>query len=433
MRKRDNKAPATAGGWSITRAQCVIGAVIFVFCSVVVVGVTWHYSRELAMDQAREKAEIILSHTVGTHRYFSNYLKPYFFNEVPEATNDYSPVWMSSTYAVRSINNDLRDSGYGYLYKSCAINARSPEYEADPFEREVIRRFGRKMDMDTYSTVRKIDGESYLNVFLRGDTMSEDCMRCHSDPDLAPAGLVEQYGPVRGFHRDQGELSAAFSVRIPLAHVLSQATALTVRVSVIICALFVVSMVTLYFFNRKAIISPLKDITRGLDSMRRGAHENSELKLPFLHEFRQLVESFNALSDTRRQELNSTRSDLDEVIDETREQLEVYRSLFARLTLPCLMLETEDGGVSFYLSMINPAAEEQLGRVSARYREEVLPEDEGGTVRAGILDVWRNKITRHTRLKLVAVDGEVQEHDCLLLALSGGAVGVVVGVPESKA
>lgn len=424
--RRDQEEQGWA--WTIFRAQLAFGLLLLAISISLIVFITWTYSRDMALDQAREKAEIILSHTAGTHKYFSTQLKPHLFSKLSDEDPDYfAPVWMSSTYAVRSINSALRDAGYGYSYKACAVNARSPQYEADPFEREVLARFNMNPDLTVTSAVREIDGEDYLNVFYRGDTMTGQCMRCHTTAKEAPVGLVEQYGPTRGFNRQLGEVSAAFSIRVPLSHALRQARMLTVQVSLAICGVFLLSMALIYFFNRRSVIAPLKSITNGLERICEGAAEdNKPLAQPPLEEFRRLVNSFNALSENMRQQLLCTKSDLGGTIDEVNTDLERFRSLFMFYPDPCAMVETSDGGADFVVLEANAAALESLGDIKGRSVTGLCSDDSKKELLHSIQRVWRTKAPKRLVVECADVHGEVRPRNWLLVPVTGGRVGLVV-------
>ena len=74
--------------------------------------------------------------------YFNNELKPRLFESTKslESPEHFEPVWMSSTYAVRHIDRYRQSPDEtNYYYKECAINARSPDNEADDIERAFLR------------------------------------------------------------------------------------------------------------------------------------------------------------------------------------------------------------------------------------------------------------------------------------------------------
>ncbi len=225
---------------------------------VVSVNVSLH---ALARREAHEKAEIIVARSLATHFYFSDELKPRVFkiSKVVEGSDYFDPVWMSSTYAVRDIQrrfSELMEDDY--YYKECAVNARSPEYEADSVEVDFLKRVNEDPSVVEESSVRTFDGQPYVVVMQRGERMVEVCMPCHSDPELAPKDLVKEYGPVRSFGRSLGDYSSAISVRIPLAQAYRAAGSTTRTLSLVLIGIFGLSLSGVYVHNRQVVFVPAR-------------------------------------------------------------------------------------------------------------------------------------------------------------------------------
>ncbi len=166
--------------------------------------------RSQALVEAEAKARILLDRNLATHTYFSHDMKPNLFEWTePFRSDDYfDPTWMSSTYAVRHIDQYFKSlSDADYYYKEAAINARSPENEADAYERTFLDWLNADPDLVIDTSVRVLDGKPYFVVMRRGEVMEESCLRCHSAPDVAPAGMVQVYGADRSFDR-QSEKSS---------------------------------------------------------------------------------------------------------------------------------------------------------------------------------------------------------------------------------
>jgi hypothetical protein len=61
---------------------------------------------------------------------------------------------MSSTYAVREIDKYFKSLEPGeYYYKECAIDARSPENEADEYEKSFIEELNANPELMTRSVI----------------------------------------------------------------------------------------------------------------------------------------------------------------------------------------------------------------------------------------------------------------------------------------
>jgi hypothetical protein len=60
----------------------------------------------------------------------------------------------------------------------------------------------------------------YLAVPVQANSAS--CMKCHGQPEEAPADLLRQYGDKAGFFEKLGNKRALISIRVPMAGILAQ-------------------------------------------------------------------------------------------------------------------------------------------------------------------------------------------------------------------
>ena len=195
-------------------------AAVFTIAAVLLVNYVSINEKKQAIKEAEEKAKMILDRNMATHTYFSQEMKPKIFelSDPYRPANYFEPSWMSSTYAVREIDKYFKSmASEDYYYKECAINARSPENEADEFEKAFLEEMNSDPQLEFRSVIRKLDGQYFLVTLRRGEVMEETCLRCHSTPDKAPKGLVDKYGPERSFNRKLGEVTEAISIRVPLS------------------------------------------------------------------------------------------------------------------------------------------------------------------------------------------------------------------------
>ena len=149
----------------------------FVVVAVAFIFMVNREQREQALLQAESKARVMLDRNLATHTYFTRQLKP----NVMELTEpirpwDYfDPTWMSSTYAVREMDKYFKElSDNNYYYKEGAINARSPENEADEYERAFIEDLNANPELTERSDIRLLDGEPYFVTLRRGEVMEAD-------------------------------------------------------------------------------------------------------------------------------------------------------------------------------------------------------------------------------------------------------------------
>jgi two-component sensor histidine kinase/HAMP domain-containing protein len=278
------------------------------------------YMKKHALIEAEAKARIITDLSLSIHTYFTHNLKPSVFKitdkQIPESYFD--PAWMSSTYAVREIKKYFSGiNANGYYYKECAINARSPENEADDFEKDFLRQTNIS-GIENLTAVREINNIPYLTILRKGETMGKNCLRCHSTPENAPADMVAYYGPDKSFSRSENEVISAISIRIPLTEAYEEANRLSFLLSgIILIILFIYGTVTTTL-NKRFIFSPLEKLQNRVILISRNREKlHNTIEPEGSSEIRALTGSFNSMS----LELSSFMSELEEKLKERSREI----------------------------------------------------------------------------------------------------------------
>ncbi len=272
--------------------------------------------REQALGDARARADLLITRNLAIHNYFSQELKPELFDLTDPVLDDgsFKPSWMSSTYAVRRITSYADTGSEGYYYKECAIDARSPENEADEFEAEYLLALNADPALGERSGIRTIGDEQFFYLMKRGEAMEESCLRCHSTPDAAPAELVAFYGPERSFGREIGEVVSASSVRIPLTAAYAEADTIASRMSTVLLVLLVFLIAVFYALTHLVIIRPLKAVGTSAREIQNGTRALSQgVQVGGVTEIRELGSSINALAldlDQRITQLEAARAEV---------------------------------------------------------------------------------------------------------------------------
>ncbi len=278
------------------------------------------YMKKHALIEAEAKARIITDLSLSIHTYFTHNLKPSVFRISDKVAGKeyFDPAWMSSTYAVREIKKYFSQiNENGYYYKECAINARSPENEADDFEKEFLKQTNIS-GIENLTVVREIDRIPYLTILRKGEVMGKSCLRCHSKPQYAPADMVKNYGPDKSFNRSENEVISAISIRIPLKKAYEDANRLSYLLSgIIIVFLFIFGTVTTTL-NKKFIFSPLEKLKNRALFISRDKEKLYDIIEPEgSSEIRDLTVAFNSMSI----ELASFLSDLEEKLKQRSREI----------------------------------------------------------------------------------------------------------------
>jgi C4-dicarboxylate-specific signal transduction histidine kinase len=280
----------------------LIAGAVFILVAVLVIILTNYQARQQALAEAEAKARILLDRNLATHTYFSHNLKPNLFEWTePFREDDYfDPTWMSSTYAVREIDKYFKSLNLAdYYYKEAAINARSPENEADAFEKLFIEALNTNPELVEHTEIRLLNDKPYFITLRRGETMEEECLRCHNTPDQAPGDLVAHYGPERSFHREVGDVVSAISIRVPLSAAYAEADRFTWRLSGLLLMLLTGLFGTQYWLSRRLLLTPLvaiRDKALQISASSEHLGEEIELPAPAGRELKELASAFNKMS-----------------------------------------------------------------------------------------------------------------------------------------
>ena len=303
---------------------------VYVLAAILCIALVNHNDRQRAMAEARDKARILMEQTMAIlAEYHAGVVSKTLEENQADSSESFDPVLMSSFYNIRRINEIYNEkSPHPYHYKVCAINARSPASEAEPYEAEIIERFNENPNLKEYSAVIDHNGEPNLVLLRPGRKTDQSCLRCHSTPQAAPKGLVDIYGDSRGFNRGLGAVPAAYSIRIPLAEAFHAADMFSLHLTpFVICVL-----VLLYFYasrlRERFIFRPLNLVREkaALISASPDQHLGEEIPLPKGAELRAVTDSFNAMSRA----LHHERDLLAERVEERTSDLTTANEILIR-------------------------------------------------------------------------------------------------------
>ncbi len=346
---------------------------VFLIAAVVVVVLVNVSMKHQALAEAESKARLLLDRNLATHAYFSHQLKPKVFaltdTHVPR--DYFEPSWMSSTYAVREIDKYAKSMGSTeYYYKECAINARSPENEADAFERRFIEQLNSNPALVQRSEVRNLNGKLHFVVLRRGEVLEKSCLRCHSVPERAPGGLVGVYGNQRSFHRTVGEVISAISIGIPLDVAYAEANRFSLVLSAMLLLVLLVVFAIKIWLSQRLIFAPLARIRD--TAARISTHESAlgeEIPPAAGRELAELTSAFNRMSRTLRRDRDNLEQMVQERTRDLQTALDNVKTLSGMLPIcaSCKKIRNDDG----YWSQIEEYIHDHS---DARFSHGICPE-----------------------------------------------------------
>jgi hypothetical protein len=301
-----------------------------ILASIVIIAIVNIQLKKQALIDAENKVRIILKERMAIIQYYTRQLRPPLFklikaHNIPDSY--FEPTWMSAGYANREIFKYFKKQGFkNYYYKNAARHARNEDNEANSYELNFLKKQNAEKAPGEWSGVKNLDGAPYF-VYMETNQQkfSKFCMKCHSTPERAPAGLVKQYGPTRGFDREIGEIASVISIRIPLekayAGIKKTIWKLSLILVSVVCLSFLFHWLTVSFF----IVKPVKALrSKVLHIKEDGSVLGRSIHIGGSRELVELSEAFNMMASNLRKE----RDLLEErVEDRTRELNEANSQL----------------------------------------------------------------------------------------------------------
>nr|WP_320050304.1 diguanylate cyclase [uncultured Desulfuromonas sp.] len=231
-------------------------AVVLIALNGVLLVLLFHLSQKNMMENADQTVTKLLEFQTSIRSYVEKTVRPevYRLQKDHILTDEYcSPALMSRSFVSRAILEDYlaqqSENLSGSVFRYASRSPLNLHNLATEHEAELLDSF-ESGSLSTHRDEIEENGKKYLCYAIPLGRFSSGCMKCHSDPKIAPSALVEHYGSTHGFHHKVGELSGLMSVTIPLSDFQHHAhkTFLVIAISTLI------AFYSIYLFIRQLII-----------------------------------------------------------------------------------------------------------------------------------------------------------------------------------
>lgn len=309
-----------------------------IFFSIFLLYQTYSLTNRRVREVIKQQASMALKFDLAIREYIAKNVRSVMYELLgPDA---FMPETMSTSYVARSIFEDVRNEFPDYIIKFASDNPRNPANQAGPEELKVIEYLNNNPQSQRWEGAISITGKPYFAKFS-AMRMDESCLRCHGNPDDAPAALLERYGSTAGFHRPLGKIIGLDTVAIPMAKISEKLwpellkTFLVSALGLLLFFLFIVSTTRLLITNRLTMIS-----RHFVTSAQQSDYlQIKPLEIKGKDEICDLAVSFNTLSDKlkhfysslemqvkeRTRELENTNVQLRQEIGERKRAEEALR------------------------------------------------------------------------------------------------------------
>ncbi|WDP90971.1 MAG: DUF3365 domain-containing protein [Desulfobacter sp.] len=367
---------------SITsKLLAAIGSIAILF-SLLLFYAAYTQTRNRTYEVIGEQAAMALKFDLAIRSYVGNHIRPVLYDLIGE--DDFILEAMSTSYAARSIFEDVRTEFPDYIIKFSSDNPRNPINQAGPEEMEIITLFNQTPDLKRWEGTITIQGKPYMAKF-NARRMETSCALCHGDPADAPASIIEKYGPAAGFNRPMGRVIGMDMVAIPLTRISQQfwkemgTTFIASLMGLLIFFVSIVMVIKHLVINRLATISGHFDRAAGESDYSkippiytRGNDEISDLAMGFNTLSQKLKESYAALDKKvkdRTQTLEIVNQQLSQEIRERRKTEKALRDSEERFRT---LHNASFGGIAIHDGGIILDCNQGLSQLTGYDREELI-------------------------------------------------------------
>ena len=317
-----------------TRFLLVLAAILIIFSGVTTFIIYHHEMRNLE-ENAYDKTDLIMKTIEANSDYVQDVLRPTMYKRIGE--DRFVLEAMSSSYISRMIMERFDKKARGFIYRRVAIDAKNPDYEANPLEIEMIQRFRLDPLLKEWKGIIELESKQYFMRF-QPVVFSGACLNCHGNPDDAPKEVISIYGKTRGFLHKPEEISGVVGVGMPIDFNIDKIRKFAIALFAgVLPSILIVYVVISTFFNQY-IAGNLRNIlsffrTNIKDEEGRSIFENSRS----MDEIDELTSTARAIAE----HLHNNQIVLENYADKILKSKDLLQSVFDGITDPVVLIDIE--------------------------------------------------------------------------------------------
>jgi PAS domain S-box-containing protein len=321
----------------------VIATILIVFSSLVAI-IIYRHEMDTLEANAYEKTDLVMKAIEANRDYVQEILRPTMYKELPN--HKFILEAMSSSYISRMVMERFNQKAQGFIYRRVAVNARNPDYEANPLETQMIARFRSNPALEGWQGIIELESKKYYMRF-QPVTFKSSCLNCHGDPNDAPQEVVALYGRSNGFFHKINEPAGVISVGVPIGLSLGKINSFTLALLAgVLPSILIMYLIISTFFNR-FITGNLRNIlsffrTTITDDKGKSIFDSSEK-----------IDEIEALTSTAKaiaEHLHSNQHQLEKYAAEVKGSKDLLQSVFDGISDPVILIDSESR-----MKMVNAA------------------------------------------------------------------------------
>ncbi len=263
---------------------CAVGITVATAMSYVVV-------RKSAVQEVEQSIDLLRANATAVRSYTLNNIDPLLSDNgdilfLPEKI---------TSFAARSVFDTFNEEFPEFRYKEAALNPTNPADLPNALEEDMIEQFRADPSLDRVAAEVETEEGRFLTVAFPVTIYQEGCLRCHSDPDIAPPAMVDLYGSENGFGWEMGETVGAQIISAPMALVDERARETAIILVSGLAFVFVLVFVLTNLMLARIVLRPVRRMSTVAEKVSMGDFSIDEYRKPGKDEISSLSISFNRM------------------------------------------------------------------------------------------------------------------------------------------
>lgn len=232
-----------------------------------------------AEDEVTYQATILMQTINSVRNYTQDHVNPLLAPRL-ETESAFIPEAIP-TFSVREVFENFRQNEEykNFFYKDAAINPTNLRDKADSFETELVEYFRNHPQIKESSGFRNLPEGKVFYIARPFIITKQQCLQCHSTPNIAPKSLLTSYGSEGGFGWKLNDIVAAQMVSVPAAEVFASAHRSFALVMGILICIFTLVVILINFLLKNTVIQRIKKISKTAQEVSTGkTHADFEEK-----------------------------------------------------------------------------------------------------------------------------------------------------------
>jgi HAMP domain-containing protein len=261
---------------------------------VIGLGATGYVSHDLlhknARDEVLRNAGVMMEASLSMRHYTVTRVRPL----LPYDADKFLPESVPA-FAATEVMTLLRKKYPDFSYKEAALNPTNARNRAVEWEEDIINAFRADPARGEISGMR--DTPTGRSLYLARPFLIKDpgCLACHTTPEMAPAAMVQIYGPNNGFGWKENEVIGAQIVSVPMGLPMRNANRAFVTFMTSLAIVFAALFVILNIMLTQLIIEPMTRLSDIAEQISKGKSDVTELVPQGDDEVAQLGQAFNRM------------------------------------------------------------------------------------------------------------------------------------------